>query len=106
MRTREELERLFGGPDALLRVEAHVREANDAMPPLTPRQRDALAVLLTRRIPPRPAPALPDRIPPRPPKVAPLAPTAPPVPVRRLPRRQTRSPDTTTAAPAPTGTAA
>jgi hypothetical protein len=78
MRTREELERLFGGPDALLRVEAHVREANDAMPPLTARQRDALAVLLTRRIPPRPAPApvLPERMPPRPSKRKAVAPSA------------------------------
>lgn len=56
MRTREEYERLFGGPDAFRRIETHVKEQNDAMPPLTPRQRDALGLIFSQRMPRRPEP--------------------------------------------------
>jgi hypothetical protein len=73
MRSQAELERLFGGPEGVDRVKGHVRAVNDTMPELTLAQRDALTVLLARRIPPRPAPALPDRMPPRPLKRQPAA---------------------------------
>lgn len=56
MRSQEELERLFGGPDGVRRIKEHVKKVNDGMPPLSQRQKDALRILLgSGRMPPRPA---------------------------------------------------
>lgn len=55
MRSQEELERLWGGPEGVRRVMEHVKAVNDGMPPLSQRQKDALRILLgSGRIPPRP----------------------------------------------------
>jgi hypothetical protein len=55
MRTVEELEAMFGGAQALRELKAAVKADVDGWPPLTARQRDALRLLLVRRMPPRPA---------------------------------------------------
>lgn len=85
MRTREDYERLFGGADAFRRIEEHVKAENDAMPPLTARQRDELGLIFSQRMPPRPEPK-------------------PVTPRRRIPAQ--RPPKTTAAAPFATEAAA
>lgn len=57
MLTDEQRLRVYRTPEAVADADQHIANLVDAMPPLTAAQRDALAVLLGRRTPSRPAPA-------------------------------------------------
>lgn len=53
MLTDEQRLRYYRTPERVAAADQHIADVVDAMPPLTAAQRDALAVLLGRRIPPR-----------------------------------------------------
>lgn len=53
MLTDEQRIKVYGSAERVAEVDAGIKANAAAMPPLTAAQRDALAVLLGRRIPPR-----------------------------------------------------
>jgi hypothetical protein len=54
MLTHEQRIKVYGSAERVAEVDAQIKTDVDAMPPLTPRQRDALRVLFSRSMPLRP----------------------------------------------------
>jgi hypothetical protein len=95
--------KLYGSAERVAEVKAQIKEANDAMPPFTARQRDALRNLWAPRPTPHPAEAASRPAPAPKPAEQPERPK--PQRRRRTPARRS-SPDMTAAAPVGTSTAA